>query len=399
MDWMLALALAAGLAVDPSLAEPAPAGGGKVSTEGLDMQAARARMMTKRGRTVAYTRKWDLSGLPHYIPRRRLSGVIRLGGSNYITDGMLGGYWEKAFHKYQPRARFSFRMKTAFAAVPSLAMGVSDIGISRKISFAELELFERYTDRIPVEITVATGSYDVPGWNPGFGIVVNADNPLRQVTMEQLDGIFGAERTGGWEGASWRPEWARGPEKNLRYWGQLGLTGEWADKPIHVYGLNLRYHQATEMSDKLLKGSDKWNEGLRVYANYVSPAGKLERGLNEDLAADKYGIAYIAAPTTTLGRGSSNPRLKILSVAQTTAGPYVPYTLETVRDRTYPLIDEIYAYADRAPGKPMDPKVLEFLRFVVSQEGQAEVMRDGKYLPLTAEAAREQLAKLDALAK
>jgi phosphate transport system substrate-binding protein len=399
MSRMLALALAAMLAAGPSLAEPASASRGKVSTEGLDMQAARARMMTKRGRTVAYTRQWDLSGLPHYMPARRVSGVIRLGGSNYITDGMLGGYWEKAFLRYHPKARFDFRMRTAFAAVPALALGVSDIGISRKVSFAELELFERYTDRNPVEITVATGSYDVPGWNPAFGIVVNRENPLSQVSIDQLDGVFGAERSGGWDGTSWRPEWARGPEKNIRTWGQLGLTGEWADKPIHVYGLNLRYHQATEMSDKLLRSSDKWNEHLKVYANYVSKDGKLERGLNEDLAADKYGIAYIAAPTTTLGRDASNPSLKILSVAQTAAGPYVPYTIEAIHDRTYPLIDEIYAYADRAPGKPMDPKVLEFLRFVVSQEGQAEVMRDGKYLPLTAEAAREQLAKLDALAR
>ena len=370
-----------------------------VSTEGLDMQAARARMMTQRGRTVAYTRQWDLSGLPHYVPRRKVSGVIRMRGSNYITDGMLGGYWEQAFRKFQPGAKFSWRMKTALAAVPSLVFGDSDIGINRKITFAELELFQRYANHDPIEITIATGSYDVPGWNPGFGIVVNADNPLTKVTMDQLDGVFGAERTGGWEGTSWRPQWARGPEKNIRTWGQLGLTGEWADKPIHVYGLTLRYNGAAAVSDRLLKSSDKWNEGLRIYANYVSKEGKLERGLNDDLAADKYGIAYIAAPTTTLGRGKENPRLKILAVAQTEAGPYVPYTIETVHDRTYPLFDQIYAYADRTPGKPMDPKVLEFLRFVVSQEGQREVMRDGKYLPLTAEAARAQMAKLDALAK
>ncbi|TMG98400.1 MAG: hypothetical protein E6H69_11840 [Betaproteobacteria bacterium] len=90
---------------------------------------------------------------------------------------------------------------------------------------------------------------------------------------------------------SWRPNWARGPEKNIRTWGQLGLTGEWADKPINVYGLTLRYHQATEISDRVLKASDKWNERLKIYANFVSKAGKLERGMNEDLAADKCGSA------------------------------------------------------------------------------------------------------------
>jgi phosphate transport system substrate-binding protein len=369
------------------------------STEGLDMQAARAKMMTVRGRKVAYTKKFDLSGLPHYQPKQKVSGTIRLWGSNYVTDGFLGGYWEAAFRKYQPDAKFDFHMQTTLAAVPSLVFGVSDLGVGRKITFAEQEMFERYKDHSPVEIEVATGSYDVPGWNPGFGIVVHKDNPLAQLTMKQLDGIFGAERAGGWEGTSWRPQWARGPEENIRTWGQLGLTGEWADRPIHVYGLNLRYHQATEISDMILKGSDKWNERLRVYANYVSAAGKLERGLNEDLAKDRYGIAYIAAPTVNLGGQGAQPELKVLKVAANEGAPFVPYTLETIQNRTYPLYDRIYAYVDRAPGKPIDPKVLEFLRFVLSQEGQAEIMRDGKYLPLTAEVAGAQLKKLEAASR
>ncbi|HWS61277.1 MAG TPA: substrate-binding domain-containing protein [Steroidobacteraceae bacterium] len=372
---------------------------GKTSTEGLDMQAARAKMMTERGKKIAYTSKWDLSGLPQYEPKQKINGSIRMWGSNYITDGFLGGYWETAFKKYHPDVKIDFHMKTTLAAVPSLIFGVSDIGIGRKITFSEQELFERYTDRPPIEIEVATGSYDVPGWQPGYGVVVHKDNPVQQVTMKQLDGIFGSERSGGWEGTSWRPHVARGPEENVRTWGQLGLTGEWKDKPINVYGLTLRYHQATEISDMVLKGSDKWNEHLKIYANYVSAAGKLERSMNGDLANDRYGIGIIAAPTTSLGSGASQPALKVLPVAETDGGPYVPYTLETLHDRSYPLYDRIYAYTDRVPGKPMDPRVLEFLRFVLSQEGQAAVMRDGKYLPLTPEVAKAQLKKLEDAAR
>jgi phosphate transport system substrate-binding protein len=372
---------------------------GKTSTEGLDMQAARAKMMTERGKKIAYTSKWDLSGLPQYEPKQKTNGSIRMWGSNYITDGFLGGYWETAFKKYHPDVKIDFHMKTTLAAVPSLIFGVSDIGIGRKITFSEQELFERYTDRPPIEIEVATGSYDVPGWQPGYGVVVHKDNPVQQVTMKQLDGIFGSERSGGWEGTSWRPHVARGPEENVRTWGQLGLTGEWKDKPINVYGLTLRYHQATEISDMVLKGSDKWNEHLKIYANYVSAAGKLERSMNGDLANDRYGIGIIAAPTTSLGSGASQPALKVLPVAETDGGPYVPYTLETLHDRSYPLYDRIYAYTDRVPGKPMDPRVLEFLRFVLSQEGQAAVMRDGKYLPLTPEVAKAQLKKLEDAAR
>jgi phosphate transport system substrate-binding protein len=371
---------------------------GQASTEGLDMQAARAKMMTVRGRKIAYTKKFDLSGLPHYQPKQKASGTIRFWGSNYIADGFIGGYWEAAFKKFQPDVRFDFNMRTTLAAVPSLVFGVSDIGIGRKITFSEQEMFERYKDRPPIEIELATGSYDVPGWQPGYGIVVHKDNPLAQLTMKQLDGIFGAERAGGWEGTSWRPNWKRGPEENIRTWGQLGLTGEWANKPINVYGLNLRYHQATEISDTLLQGSDKWNEHLRIYANYVSASGKLERGLNEDLAKDRYGIAYMAAPTVNLGGEGAQAGLKILAIAEKD-GAFVPYTLDTLRDRTYPLYSRIYAYTDRDAGKPMNPAVVEFLRFVLSQEGQMQIMRDGKYLPLTAEVVNAQLKKLDAAAK
>jgi phosphate transport system substrate-binding protein len=390
--------IAAAFAV-PNAPRAAGVSSGVVSTEGLDLQAARAKMMTKRGRLVAYTRKWDISGLPHYSPKHAVSGTIRVWGTNYITDGLLAGYWEDTFRKYHPGVKFAWHTKTTLAAVPSLVFGVSDVGIGRKITFSELEMFQRYTNRNPVEITLATGSYDVPGWNPGYGIVVNSANPIGQVSLRQLDGIFGAERNGGWDGTSWRPQWARGPEDNIRTWGQLGLTGQWANKPIHVYGLTLRYHQAIEMSDKLLKSSDKWNEHLRIYANFVGKKGTLERGLSEDLAKDPYGIAYIAAPTTDLGRDKAQqPDLKVLKVAAKDGGPYVPYTIDTLHDRTYPLADEIYVYADRGP-KQMDPKVLEFMRFVMSQEGQAQVMRDGKYLPLTAGIVQAQIAKINALDK
>ncbi len=358
------------------------------TAEGLELQKARAATMKERGKKAYYAKRWDLSDLPSYQPGQKVKGTLRIWGSNYITDGNVGDYWKEAFRKFQPGVKLDYHLKTTVAAVPSLVFGVGDIGVGRKLTFHELLLFQRYLDRDPVEIAVATGSYDVPGWQPGFGIVVHKNNPLTQLTLEQLDGIFGAERLGGWEGTSWHPEYGRGPEKNIRTWGQVGLAGEWKEMPITVYGLNLRYHQATEISDRILKGSDKWNERLRIYANFVTPDGKLGRSLNSDLVKDRSGIAYVAAPTRQLP-----PELKIVLLAEKPSGPYVPYTLETLRDRTYPLFDQIYMYVDRPKGK-IDPKMREFLRFVVSREGQAEVMRDGKYLPLTAAVAQEQLRKL-----
>ena len=369
-----------------------PAFGADHSAKDLDLQKARAQSLEKegKGKKAYYKKKFDLSGLPDYAPATKVSGVLRLWGSNYIVDSNLGEYWEKAFQKYHPDVTFTYHMKTTIAAVPSLVFGVGDVGIGRKITFAELLMFQRYKDYSPLEITIATGSYDVTGWQPGFGIVVHKDNPIQHLTMEQLDGIFGAERLGGWEGTSWHSDYARGPEKNIRTWGQLGLTGEWADKPITPYGLNLRYHQSEEISDRLLQGSDKWNERLRIYANFVAPDGKLGRGLNEDLKNDKYGIAYVAAPVKKL----LPPELKVLPLAEKAGGPYVEYTMDNLQNRTYPLYDEVFAYADQPAGQPLDPKVKEYLRFIVSRQGQEEVERDGKYLPLTAEVAQAQLAKL-----
>src|ERR1700730_13390401 len=112
----------------------------KQSTEGLAMQAAAAQMMKVRGAKVAYTKKFDLSGLPAYQPTRKVTGTIRLWGSNYIVDGSLGRYWEEAFKRYHPGVKFDYHMKTTLAAVPSLVFGVADIGIGRKITFSELEM-------------------------------------------------------------------------------------------------------------------------------------------------------------------------------------------------------------------------------------------------------------------
>ena len=171
----------------------------------------------------------------------------------------------------------------------------------------------------------------------------------------------------------------------------MGLRGEWADKPIHVYGLNLRYHQSVTISDWILRGSDKWNENLRTYANYARPDGTLAVAaelLMEDLQNDPYGIAYSGVQNMKSGT-------KILPIAVDENSPYVPMTMETVQNRTYPLADSVYFYFNRKPGTPIDPKVKEFIRYVLSQEGQADVQHDGKYLPLTGSVAGEMLKRLE----
>lgn len=358
---------------------------------GLDVQKARSEHVGSRAKRVYYTHAWDLSGLPDYKPEQTVSGTIREWGSNYFADSNLNSYWEAAFHKYEPEVKFDVHMRTALEAAPALATGVADLVACRLFSFSDEELVERAFNREPLRILIATGSYDVPGWSPALAVVTNKENPISQLTMQQLDGIFGAARTGGYQGTTWHPEVARTAASDIRTWGQLGLTGKWKNAPIHVYGLNLQYGMAHDFQQIVFQGGDKWAESLQEYANYSGPDGKLKIAadqLMQDLSHDPYGIGYSGAMFLT-------PQTKMLAIAREAGSPYVPLTIETVQNRTYPLLLEVYFYLDRVPGKPVGPKLKEFLRFVLSHQGQEAIAKDGKYLPLTKEAAEAELRKLD----
>ena len=347
----------------------------------------------EHGSVGGYTKQWDLSGLPHYVPKHHLTGTIRIWGSNYIRDGYLGGYWKEAFEKFQPDVKIEYNLPTTGIGIPSLSCGVSDLAMSRKAIIMDLLTFEQVYHHPVTEITAVTGSYDVYGWSPAFIIVVRKDNPLNQISLKQLDGVFGGERAGGYVGSVWHTEYpfSRGPEENIRTWGQLGLTGEWADKPIHTGGQTLRGNQTTQFSDIVLRGSDQFVEGYHAFANYITPEGKINSWsvqARHALEQDKYAMYYVSPL-------SMSPELKELAIQGEAGGPYVKRSLETVHDRTYPLYGQYFFYFNREPGKPVDPKADEWLHFILSQEGQACVQREGRYLPLTAGLVQEQLKKLE----
>lgn len=378
------------LASAPLFATNAP----KVPTDSeksLLAQKERAGVVADRGAKPHYQNKFDLSGLPPYVPREQLTGWVRLHGSNYLADGALGDYWLQGFAKHQPGIRFSLYLPTSAIAFAALIYEQADLVMGHRPGFYDLLGYERVKNFQPVEITAVTGSFDVAGWENSIVILVHEDCPLKSITMEQLDGVFGAEREGGWAGTNFRPDLARGPEKNIRTWGQLGLTGEWADKPITPYGFNLRYNTATDFADKVLGASDKWNEKIKAYGHVVQPDGKRyiqADQITDNLARDKYGIAF------NRYRGE-RPTVKRLAIAPKGGGTPVAHTIENVQSRRYPLFSEAYFYTSVAPGTKMNPLVREFLRYVLSREGQEAIQRDGKYLPLNAEIAREQLRKLE----
>lgn len=365
---------------------------------------SKARAIGTKQRAVRryYPPKFDLSGLPRYRPQQRILGTIRQWGNNYLRDSGLMDVWEAKFGEYHPGVRFENNLYSSSVAFPGLIAGVADLApMGRQALWDELKGFERegarggdegVSNTEVLEVVMATGSFDVRGWTYALGIFVHRDNPIDRLTLEQVDGILGAQRDGGWNGLTWDTSVARGPEKNIRHWSQLGLTGGWA-KPISVYGYNMKYHFNDEIDKKVLKGSSKWNESMRAFSNVagLKADGSLTAGgelIMNALAGDRYGIAYTGIPF-------ARPDTKPVALSTDGGRTYVPLTLETVQNRTYPLLRDVYYYVKREKGKPIDPKAKEFLRFVLSREGQEAIQADGKYLPLTPEAAAEQLRKLD----
>ncbi len=386
--------------VTGEMSDPAQAPSGAVATQGEATNANRSiwtldvtKFRRERGDVGGYTQRWDLGDLPRYEPRRQVSGTLRIWGSNYLQDGPLGEYWREAFQKFQPGVTIEYNLPTAGIAIPAMAAKVADLGVGRPATLMDYLTFEQVFRYSPTAITAATGSYDVYGWSPAFIILVHKDNPLDKISMQQLDGVFGAARLGGYDGSVWRTDYPyrRGAEENLRTWGQLGLVGEWADKPIRPCGQSPRANIQVVFQNLVLRGSDQWVEGYRAFANYATPEGKINPWsvqVRNEVESDPLAIC-IASPLT-LG-----PDMKELAVQGFEGGPHVARTLESVRDRSYPLINEIFFYANKPPGEPLDPKVDEFLRFVLSQEGQDQVQREGRYLPLTGEVVKAQRAKLE----
>lgn len=346
--------------------------------------------------SIAHAAPFDLSALPDYRPAQAVTGTIRNFG--FGMDGLLK-LWEQDFQAFQPGIRFEDRLPTSDAAIPALVTGVADLAPDggEPIITETLSFFET-TGHHPTAITVASGAYDVEGHSNGPVVYVSKDNPLTQLTLRQIDGIFGASRTGALDGFKWSLAGARGPEEDIRTWGQLGLTGEWADKPIQTYGHapsgTTRFFQL-----KVLHNSDKWNPNYREYVESGSkmiadddPAqqGGLQHMLRDELAHDRFGIAWTVMPQA---RGVAG--LKPIALAVDSAGPYVLPSRESFQDRRWPLVRSIYMYLDRAPGRAIDPKLKEFLRFILSRQGQERLMAHGGYLPLTATLAQAQRQQLD----
>jgi phosphate transport system substrate-binding protein len=361
----------------------------------------------------AYAQAPNLNEIPPYKPEYKVEGGLRIAGSELKgnVDLLVEG-----FKKFHPGAVVTTNFMTSSeGALGMMFSGASDVapmGDDAKIP-DQMPFYNAFR-YVPTEISIATGGYDQRGTLFAWAIIVNKDNPIAKMSMDQLDRVFGSERTGGWEvgvnadnNLLFTGKYARGAETNIRKWSQLGLSGDWADKEIQTYGY-VAPGFATNFQRLVMHWSVKWNPNFKEYVeakeatNDAAGISVVSQRMYEALEKDKYGIGWGALMhvngTCVNPDGTKCPGyrgLKVIALSKTPDGPAIPLTADNVKNRSYPLIRDAYIYVNKPPGRAMDPKVREFIRFVLSREGQEIIQKAGVYSPIPASYIREQLKKLD----
>jgi phosphate transport system substrate-binding protein len=339
--------------------------------------------------------KYDLSGLPPYKPEQMALGVVRIYGTPLES---LVGQWAFGFRAKQGHVRLKAYLINTSQAFAGLLTGQADVGLmGHRTWHASLMGFHQTFGYDPLEIRFATGSYDDPeGSTPGLMFIVHKTNPLSGLTLQQIDGIFGAQRTGGWIGTKWSTAAARGPEGNIRTWGQLGLTGEWADKPIHVHGSDVTLSNWADLIEReAFMGGKKWNpaliEGPRADIGLKAHGKTRDQEIIEGVQNDPLAIGFMFQRVIN----STGSDVRVLPLAAKAGGPYVPPSPQTFFDGSYPMHNGAYLYLNRMPGRPLSTRDKEFVRFVLSREGQQIVADSRIFIPLSAAQAEAELKKLD----
>lgn len=335
--------------------------------------------------------QFDLSDLPEYKPEQQAIGVLRLTGTP--LDSLVGD-WIGEFKNHHKRVRFSNVLVNTSQAVSGLVQGSADIGImGHQTWLSSREAFEETYGYPPLEIHFANGSYDDPqGSTPGLVFFVHKDNPLKSLTLDQIDGIFGSSRTGGWKGTQWSTAAARGEAANLRSWKQLGIKGGLAQSEIVPYGTDVTLSNWADLIQKVaFQGGTKWNPALREGPRADVVAGNRDQWIVKSVGADPAGIGFMFQRAVD----TANANVKVLPVAVNAQATPVTPSAESFRDQSYPFHNATYFYVNKKPGQPLQPREREFIRFVLSRQGQQIIGKDRRFIPLSAAELKNELKKLD----
>jgi len=293
------------------------------------------------------------SGLMPYRKTVPIAGSIKSIGSDTMNNMMA--LWGEGFRAVHPDVKVEVEGKGSSTAPPALIAGTSNFGpMSRKMKAKEVEVFEKKFGYKPVQLRT---SIDM------LAVYVHKDNPLKGLTLRQIDAVFSKTRKGG-------------HPTDIRTWGDLGLTGEWADKPIRMYGRNSASGTYGYFKKHALFKGDYKDE-----VNEQPGSSSVVQGV----ARDKYGIGY-----SGIGYLTSDVRAVPLGTGPEEDPGFVAAVPDNAYSGEYPLARFLYLTVNYKPGSRLDDLRAEFLRYVFSRDGQQDVLKDG-YFPVPAALAREEL--------
>lgn len=293
--------------------------------------------------------------LPSYTRTSGVSGNLTSIGSDTLANLMT--LWAEEFKRSYPNVNIQIQAAGSSTAPTALTEGTSNVGpMSRMMKDSEIEAFESRYGYRPTAIPVAIDA---------LAIYVHKDNPIKGLTIAQVDAIFSSTRR-------------CGADKNIDRWGDLGLTGAWANRPIQLYGRNSVSGTYGYFKDNALCKGDFKNS-----VNEQPGSASVVQSISTSLNAIGYsGIGY---------RTSS---IRTVPLATTAGGTYIDATPEQAASGEFPLSRFLYVYVNKRPNQPMQPLDREFVKLILSKQGQDVVVRDG-YVPLPAplvEKLRKDLA-------
>lgn len=296
--------------------------------------------------------------LPSYSKASGVSGNLSSVGSDTMNNMVT--LWGEAFRRLYPNVKVQVEGKGSSTAPPALIEGTAQVGpMSRKMKKEEIDKFEAKYGYPPTGVRVALD---------GLAVYVNKDNPLQELTLEQVDAIFSKTRK-------------LGHKEDVTTWGQLGLTGEWANKPISLYGRNSASGTYGYFKEVAL-GKGDYKDTVKEQPGSAS----VVQGVSED----KFAIGYS-------GIGYTTSNVKAVKLAKKAGEPSYGEGYENVLSGKYPLARYLYVYVPIDPFKSgtakVSPLTREFLRYALSKEGQQNVVKDG-YFPLTAKVVAEERRKV-----
>lgn len=291
------------------------------------------------------------------------TGAMRIGGAEHVN--FIVERFNALYVRDHPGARFAVDSKGTSSAVPSLAHGLTLFGaMGRAINPIEAVPYEKIVGRAPLGIVVAhTSSHPAGGLATTLAVYVNAANPLRQVSVRQLSQMLSTGH----------------PDGDIASWGQLGLAGEWRQRAIHPVGT------------PAYSGFGDYLQQTVLQHRPLAPTH--EEAQNSAAILQRIGADPAAVGVAAIGLASAQVRQLGLVNA---AGTLTTGTDAEVASGSYPLGRALYFYVRKEAGKPLDPVARDYLKLVLSPEGQAIIAsQPGGYLPLTPAQAQAELNKLD----